>query len=68
MSKLGRIIISIVLSGFLLFDVLDRLRERRDERRRISQVVLSQLEFGNQHAVFVYKDQTIALFHSDAPS
>jgi hypothetical protein len=24
--------------GFLLFDVLDRLRERRDERRRVRQV------------------------------
>lgn len=54
-------------SGFLLFDVLDRLRERRDERRRVGQVVLSHLEFRDQYTVFVHEDQTIAPFHSDAP-
>jgi hypothetical protein len=54
-------------SSFFLFDLLDRLLERRDERLRVSQVVLGQLEFTNQHTVFVRKDQAVTLFHGDAP-
>jgi hypothetical protein len=54
-------------SGVFLFDLLDRLRERRDERRRVSQVALGDLEFRHEDAVFVHKHQTIALFHGDAP-
>ena len=58
--------IGAVPSGFFLFDVLDRLLERPDERLRVSQVAFSHLEFRDQHTVFIDKDQTIALFHSDA--
>lgn len=39
-------------SGFLLFDVLDQLIERPDERFRVSQVALGHLEFRDQHTVF----------------
>src|SRR5690242_4066407 len=58
----------IIPSGFFLFDLLDRLLERSHERHRISQIALSDLEFGDQYAVLVHKNQTIALFHSDTPS
>jgi len=54
-------------SSFFLFDLLDRLLERRDERLWVSQVVLGQLEFTHQHTVFVRKDQAVTLFHGDAP-
>ena len=57
----------VFFSGVFFFDLLYRLRERRDERRRVSQVALRHLKFRNQHTVFVHKHQAIALFHSDAP-
>ena len=53
--------------SFFLFDLLDRLLERRDERLRVSQGVLGQLEFTHQHPVFVRQDQAIPVFHGNAP-
>jgi hypothetical protein len=38
-------------SGFFLFDVLDRLLERPDERLGVSQAAFSYLEFRDQHTV-----------------
>lgn len=49
--------------GFFVFDILDGLLKRCDERHRVSQVALPQLEFGNQHTVFVDYDQPVSLFH-----
>jgi hypothetical protein len=58
----------VVTSGLRLFDVLDRLLESRDERRRVGQVALGQLEFRNQYTGLVDNDQTIALIHSAPPA
>ena len=58
--------IDVVPSRFLLFDVVDRLFERRDKGLRLSQGVLRQLEFRDQYTGFVDNDQPIALFHSHA--
>src|SRR5437762_14386109 len=60
--------ISTSYLGFFLFDLLNRLFKRRDERLGVSQVVLGQPEFRDQHPVFVHKDQAIALLHGDLPS
>ena len=57
----------VVLSEFLLFDVGNRLFERRDKGLRLSQIVLRQLKFRDQHTVFIDNDQPIALFHRHAP-
>ena len=48
---------------FFVFDILDGLLKRCHERHRVNQVALSQLEFGNQHTIFVDHDQTVPLFH-----
>jgi hypothetical protein len=58
----------LLISGLFLFNILDRLFERLDKGLRLSQGVLRQLEFRNQHAGLVDNDQPIALFHSNAPS
>ncbi|HEV8329670.1 MAG TPA: hypothetical protein VGQ08_19555 [Nitrospiraceae bacterium] len=47
-------------SGIFLFDVLDRLLQRRDERDRVTTHVLGQLKFRNQDTGFVYDDESIA--------
>ena len=57
----------VVLSEFLLFDVGNRLFERRDKGLRLSQIVLRQLKFRDQHTVFIDNDQPITLFHRHAP-
>lgn len=57
----------VVPSRLLLFDVLDRLFDRCDKGLRLSQGVLRQLEFRNQHTGTVDNDQPITLFHSDTP-
>jgi hypothetical protein len=49
-------------SGIFLFDVLDRLVQRRDERDRVTQHVLGQLKFRNQDSGFVYDDESIGGF------
>ena len=54
------------MSGLFLFNVLDRLFEPLDKGLRLSQGILRQLEFRDQHAGLVDNDQPIALFHSDA--
>jgi hypothetical protein len=54
--------------GFFLFDMFDRPRDRRDERRGITQGLFGQLELRDQHAGFIDNDQTIALIQGRAPS
>ena len=65
-SASGSSIPGVVPSRFLLFDVVDQLFERRDKGLRLSQGVLRQLEFRDQHASFVDNDQPIALIHRHA--
>src|SRR2546423_8813276 len=60
--------ISTSYLGFFLFDLLNRLFKRRDEHLGVSQIVLGQPEFRDQHPVFVHKDQAITLLHGDLPS
>jgi hypothetical protein len=42
-------------SGLFVFDVLHRLLERRYEDLRVSQVLLGQLKFRDQHTIFVHE-------------
>ena len=48
---------AVVLSEILLVDVVNRLFESRDKGLRLSQGVLRQLEFRDQHTVFIDNDQ-----------
>ena len=53
----------VVLSKFLLFDIVDRLCERFDKGLRLSQGILRQLKLRDQDTVFIDNDQPIALLH-----
>lgn len=54
-------------SRFFLFNILDRLLQRGDERRRVCQGLLRQLKFRHQDACPIDDDQPIACFHGLAP-
>lgn len=55
-------------SRFLFLDGLDRFLERLDERLRLRKGLLRQLEFADQHSVFIHHDHTITLFHNASRS
>ena len=58
----------LFMSGLFFFNILDRLFERRDKSFRLSQRVLRQLEFRDQHTSLVHNDQPITLLHKLSPS
>jgi hypothetical protein len=58
--------LSVVLD-FFLFNILDRLPDRRDKCHRIFQITLRQLEFTGKDTIFIHENQPITLFHSDIP-
>jgi hypothetical protein len=58
----------LFMSGLFFFNILDRLFERGDKGFRLSQRILRELEFRDQHTGLVHNDQPITLLHNLSPS